>query len=245
MKVEERKTISTAVRGAQAAPARAAQPTAAAAVGVVTDSASIMGIPEPELTPKVRAAIMALMGEVSKLRRELEQSKSRFQELERYANLDPLVPVLNRRAFVRELSRIVSFADRYSMTASLVYFDLNDFKTINDRHGHAAGDEVLLNVGRLLSANVRESDAVGRLGGDEFGVVLANASAEAAVRKAESLAALIERTPLHCDGGLVAISLAYGSYTFKPGEDPAEALARADQAMFKQKRERKNTGQPL
>ncbi|MDP6344948.1 MAG: GGDEF domain-containing protein, partial [Alphaproteobacteria bacterium] len=130
-----------------------------------SDSASVMGIPEPELTPKVRQAIMTLMQEVDNLRNDLERANSRLVHLERLADQDTLVPIPNRRAFVRELSRVISYSQRYDTPASLIYFDLNNFKQINDDHGHAAGDAALLHVADTLLENLRESDAVGRLGG--------------------------------------------------------------------------------
>lgn len=222
--------------GATPAPGAAAPRSAAAPAA---DQATILGIPEAELTPKVRDAIASLMAEVDRLRRELEQSQSRFAELERFANLDPLVPVLNRRAFVREMGRVISFSERYQMPASLIYLDLNNFKEINDAWGHAAGDSALVQVGRLLTAHVRETDVVGRLGGDEFGVILAQANEDVAQRKAESLAGLIEQTPIDWQNEAMRLSAAFGVYTFRPGEDAAAVMENADRAMFQRKRNMK------
>lgn len=203
------------------------------------DTASILGIPEAELTPKVKAAIGTLMAEVERLRGELDHARRRYDELERDANLDVLVPVLNRRAFVREMGRLISFSGRYNMAASLVYFDLNEFKALNDAHGHAAGDAALMHVGNLLTNHVRESDIVGRLGGDEFGIILANAGEEVAQKKAESLAKLLASSPFSFEGHHLTLSAAFGAYAFKPGESAQLALAHADQAMFKRKRSMK------
>ncbi|MCH8189541.1 MAG: GGDEF domain-containing protein, partial [Proteobacteria bacterium] len=104
--------------------AGAAQPEAAAPVK--QDSISIMGIPEPELTPKVREALMALMAEVESMRRDLQEARERLVNLERLADRDPLIPVANRRAFVRELTRTMAYSDRYGHASSVVYIDLND-----------------------------------------------------------------------------------------------------------------------
>ncbi len=210
-----------------------------AAAAPIADSASIMGIPEAELTPKVRDAIMALMSEVETLRREVQTARQRMEELEHFADHDPLVSVRNRRAFVRELTRLISFSDRYNMPASIVYLDLNDLKTINDTLGHAAGDAVLMHVGDLLVRNVRESDVVGRLGGDEFGVILPNASEEAGRRKAEVLADVIQQNPATWDGKKLQLSVAYGIYAFTPGEDATEAMAKADRDMYERKKSMK------
>ncbi|NWH08796.1 MAG: GGDEF domain-containing protein [Alphaproteobacteria bacterium] len=200
------------------------------------DTSAVLGIPESEFTPRVRDAIMKLMTEVDALRQELGRTRKRLEELETEADQDPLLPIFNRRAFVREMSRIMSFAERYGMPASLLYFDLDEFKGINDAHGHAAGDAVLKHVARLLSENIRESDIVGRLGGDEFGVILAKADEAAAMQKADVLADLIRSAPAEWDGKRLSISCTHGASTLKPGDNADHAMERADRAMYERKR---------
>lgn len=206
------------------------------AVRPAADSSAVLGIPEAEFTPRVRDAIMKLMAEVEHLRQELSRTQRRLEEIETVADQDALLPVLNRRAFVREMSRVMSFADRYGLPASLIYFDLDSFKAVNDRHGHAGGDAVLAHVAQLLTENVRESDLVGRLGGDEFGIILAKADERVAARKAETLAQLIAGRPLTWEGAEIAVACTHGVYTFQPGENAAEAMAKADRAMYARKR---------
>ncbi len=214
--------------GAQAsAPATASQP--------VQDSTSVMGIPETEFTPKVRDAIVGLLEEVSKLREELDKSKQRISQLEKLADQDPLVPVANRRSFVRELSRMLSYAQRYGGEISVLYFDVNDMKSINDTYGHAAGDAAIGHVANLLAASIRESDVVGRLGGDEFGIILANAPESEAIQKADQLGKLIAATPFDWKGKQVQVAISAGAYALKGGEDASAMLDNADQAMYVQK----------
>jgi diguanylate cyclase (GGDEF)-like protein len=213
--------------------AAAAQPPTGAAAP--PDSASVMGIPETELTPKVRAAIMTLMEEVQTLRRDLDRAQARLGQLEQLADRDSLAPVYNRRAFVRELNRVISFSQRYSTASSLIYFDINGFKKINDAHGHAAGDAALLHVAKTLLANVRESDTVARLGGDEFGVILAQSDDAQAKQKGRLLADRIAALPVEHEGTAFAVTVAYGVATFRPGEDADAALAAADRAMYEHK----------
>lgn len=224
------------------APARTSATKEPAAPRAVTDTASVMGIPENELTAKVRAAIMTLMEEVDRLRRELGETQRRMSQLERLADEDSLVPISNRRAFVRELSRIISFAERYRTPSSIVFFDINNMKAINDRFGHAAGDAVLLHVANLLTAQVRESDVVARLGGDEFGVILVQADASVAAEKGSSLAAAIEAKPVVFEGQEIPVGVAYGAHTFIPGEKATDALANADKAMYQHKSQKKTAG---
>lgn len=200
-----------------------------------TDSASVMGIPEPELTPKVRQAIMTLMQEVENLRAEVERVNSRLAHMERLADQDTLVPIPNRRAFVREMSRVISYNDRYNAVSSLVYFDLNDFKEVNDKYGHAAGDATLLHVAKTLADNLRESDMLGRLGGDEFGVILSHTDAAQALIKGRQLAQAIMSTPVEHDGAKLTITTSYGITTFQRGQSAQDAMEAADQAMYAQK----------
>jgi diguanylate cyclase (GGDEF)-like protein len=206
----------------------------------VPDVSAVSGIPESEFTPRVRDAIMRLMAEVDRLRGELQGAKKRLEELETMADQDALLPILNRRAFVREMSRIISFAERYQLPASLLYFDLDHFKEINDQHGHAAGDAVLAHVSQLLTENVRESDVIGRLGGDEFGIILAKADEGQAKGKSESLAEIITSRPTIWENKQLSVHCTHGAYTFRPGESANQAIAKADEAMYASKRGKKS-----
>jgi diguanylate cyclase (GGDEF)-like protein len=182
---------------------------------------------------------MALMQEVDKMRRDLEMAQRRIVELEQIADEDPLTHIANRRAFVREMSRMVSFGERYNIPTSLAFLDVNGLKVINDTFGHAAGDAVLTHIANLLTANVRGSDVVGRLGGDEFGVILPNADENVAHAKAQMLSDIIKETPLDWKGNQLKTSVAHGAYSFQPGTDPSSILDEADKKMYAQKRETK------
>jgi diguanylate cyclase (GGDEF)-like protein len=197
---------------------------------------SILGIPEAEFTPRVRDAIMNLMGEVDALRRELTQTRARLDEVEKSADQDPLLPLLNRKAFVRELMRYIAFTGRYNTPASLIYFDMNLLKKVNDNHGHAAGDAVLKNFSDVLLAHVRDSDCVARLGGDEFAVLLSHADQDQALKKADLLAAALKEKPAMWNGKAIPVSFAYGAFELKAGDTVEIAMARADEAMYAQKR---------
>ena len=156
MKVE-RSSAPRAPRQVAAAYGRKVE-AAGGADAVEPVPASVLGIPEAEFTPRVRDAIMGLMSEVDTLRRELGDTRKRLDEVEKAADQDGLLPLLNRRAFVRELTRYIAFTGRYNTPASLIYFDLNHMKKVNDTHGHAAGDAVLKHFAEVLQAHVRDSD---------------------------------------------------------------------------------------
>jgi diguanylate cyclase (GGDEF)-like protein len=190
-----------------------------------------LGIPEAELTPRVREAVASLAAEIDIL-------KARLESLEAVADQDGLLPVLNRRAFVREVARTLSFGERYGVTASLIYFDLDGLKSINDGHGHAAGDAALRHVAELFANNIRKSDILGRLGGDEFGIILPKADQALADKKARALAKLLVARPFIWEGKALTLSVAYGVHTPKKGDDAETAIAVADKAMYAAKRAR-------
>ena len=199
-------------------------------------AAPVFGIPESEFTPRVRDAIITLMAEVDNLRRDLQATKRRLNETEKNADQDQLLPMLNRRAFVRVLTRQISLSARHGTPSSLIYFDLNQFKSINDAHGHPGGDAVLHQFANVLAANVRDSDFIGRLGGDEFGVLLSHADQEQAHKKADLLAQMLHQSPAVWNGQSVPVSFAYGAFEMKAGDDAETAIARADMAMYEHKR---------
>lgn len=203
------------------------------------DAASIMGVPEAELTPNVQRALLSLMGEVDQLRKETERLRGRVRELESLADHDVLLPVLNRRAFLREVSKAVALAERHDAPSALVYMDLNGFKDINDTHGHAAGDAALHHVASLLTAHVRETDAVGRLGGDEFGLVLTLTGRDGAQAKAQELVDILHATPFTYNGQELAVGAAWGCHPLEPGHKAEEAMAEADAAMYARKQAQK------
>jgi diguanylate cyclase (GGDEF)-like protein len=197
---------------------------------------ALAGLNDSELTPPVRNALTRLVDDGDQLRRELASARERIALLERLADEDALMPIANRRAFVRELQRMIGFAERYGLPSSVVYFDVNGMKQINDCHGHPAGDAALLHVAELLHDNIRSSDVVGRLGGDEFGVILAQTNREQAERKAAALAETIVARPLRWGDVVIPVSAAYGVYSFAGKDDPQVAIEAADRAMYQQKR---------
>jgi diguanylate cyclase (GGDEF)-like protein len=230
VRIDPRTPVAAA--GAPRGPKAAAASAGGSAVAAPQDVISILGVPEVELTPRVRQALGMLMAEVDTLRRERDRLREQLKAQEALADTDPLVETMNRRAFVRELARIVSFADRYDVHASLIFFDLDGFKAINDGYGHAAGDATLRHVAAYLKTHTRDSDVVGRVGGDEFAVILAQASGAQAQIKAASLAAGLAETPFLLEGVEHRIQASVGVYTFEKGDTPERVLARADEAMY-------------
>ena len=242
MKIE-RPSAARSARAVTAAYARRVEAASAADPLDTMVPATVLGIPEAEFTPRVRDAIMGLMSEVENLRRELSQTRARLDEAEKAADQDHMLPLLNRRAFVRELTRYIAFTDRYNTPSSLIYFDLNRLKATNDTLGHAAGDAVLAHFTDVLLAQVRESDCVGRLGGDEFAVLLSHATQEQALKKADVLAAAVQAAPAQWNGHSIPVSFAYGAFELQSGDSADTAMARADQAMYAHKKAQRNAAE--
>jgi diguanylate cyclase (GGDEF)-like protein len=204
------------------------------------DSVDVLGIAETEMTPAVTAAVQSLLVEIDDLRGEVGRLKGRLAEVEDLADRDALTPLLNRRAFLRELGRIRTFAKRYGSPASLVYFDLDDLKGVNDRLGHAAGDAALKAVAERLLAHVRESDIVGRMGGDEFAVILVQADQATAEAKAAALARAIEAEPVKFGDWSAPLHISWGVRPITHDIEPEMLVAEADAAMYARKRDRKS-----
>jgi len=221
---------------------KAGSATAGSAPRRIDDTVSIQGIPPEEMTERVQRAILGLMEEVDSLRQELDKTNRRLREMEDVADTDTLLPIPNRRAFIRELNRMISFAERYGTPSTLMFIDLNDMKHINDTYGHEAGDKALFHVARLLVENVRSTDVIARLGGDEFGVILAQADETIGVQKAQELVNLIAESPVELNDTKISMTLAFGTYTFRSGDKPDDALDKADKAMYENKKEIKGEG---
>jgi diguanylate cyclase (GGDEF)-like protein len=187
-----------------------------------------------------RSDAMRLAAEVDRLERELSTARSQMAELEARAEIDPLTDILNRRGFERELKRSLAHAKRYGTSAALIYLDLDGFKAVNDRNGHAAGDAVLKAVASVLARHVRASDVVGRLGGDEFAVLLWHLTETDAQGKAQLLEAAIARTTATHAGATLSVNASAGAALLLPLDQPADVIERADRAMYARKATRRS-----
>jgi diguanylate cyclase (GGDEF)-like protein len=188
-------------------------------------------------TPRTRSRSIAmrLAAEVDALAAQLEASRARVADLEARVDIDPLTDTLNRRGFERELKRSLAYVKRYGTSAALVYVDLDGFKPVNDRHGHAAGDAMLKAVAAALVRSVRASDVVARIGGDEFAVLLWNVSAPDAAAKGEAIEAAVYATPVRWGNSTLVVGASAGVALLGALDSSAEVLARADEAMYARK----------
>jgi len=198
-----------------------------------------LGIPPQEMTPAVEAALATLADKLEDVSRELSRTKESLAELERLVDVDVVAPIPNRRAFMRRLSWAITMQERYGHPSTILFFDLNDFKHINDEYGHAAGDMAIRHVSQLLTHTMRESDFLARIGGDEFAVIMYYAQEEAARKRGEKIAEKLATTPMIFNGKRLTLSTAFGYYTLQSGDDAQAALASADTSMYMDKRRQK------
>ena len=184
---------------------------------------------------KTRAAMAQLLSENEGLRAALDEMRSRVEELERLADTDTLTPLPNRRVFVREVERVARQVARYGTPAAVMFVDVNGLKAINDEHGHQAGDAALIHVATILNREIRVTDSVARIGGDEFGLLLDHLDEDSARAKADWLVATLAEEPLDLGASHLSVSLSIGLTMITPSDNVDAILARADTQMYAEK----------
>jgi diguanylate cyclase (GGDEF)-like protein/PAS domain S-box-containing protein len=167
---------------------------------------------------------------------DISTRKRQEQELQRLATTDALTGLLNRRAFLQEVEQELQRFRRHGRAGTLLMLDLDHFKRVNDRYGHPVGDTVLVQVSAVLRERLRLTDRIGRLGGEEFAVLLPETEPQGALPLAqvlrEAVAALRIATPM----GPLGVTVSIGLAVFLPGEpDAAPLLNRADKALYQAK----------
>jgi diguanylate cyclase (GGDEF)-like protein len=160
------------------------------------------------------------------------QNARKYAEARALADLDALTGLHNRRFFHETLAREVARAQRYQRRLSLIVLDLDDFKAINDRVGHLAGDAVLAEAAERMLSVVRTADFACRVGGDEFGVVLPESSIGEAELLAGRIARAINSRPITSAG---TVNLSAGVAELRPADRPTDLFERADEALYRAK----------
>jgi diguanylate cyclase (GGDEF)-like protein/PAS domain S-box-containing protein len=175
---------------------------------------------------------------------DVTERRSLERRLRHLADHDDLTGLINRRRFQDDLERHLAEGLRYGMTGALLLLDLDEFKAVNDTHGHSAGDRVLQGVAEALRSRLRGSDIVARLGGDEFAVLLPRGGAETAERVSEALRQAIPAEVQAPDGQRVEVSVGYA-----PFEDGVasvdDVLSAADASMYAVKAARSGHADPV
>ncbi|MCE2510163.1 MAG: GGDEF domain-containing protein [Alphaproteobacteria bacterium] len=173
--------------------------------------------------------------------RRLAAQADRIARLEVLTMTDELTGLLNRRGFDAQLGRALATVNRNGSTGILAISDVDNFKAINDHYGHPIGDEVLRELARRILANVRETDYVARIGGDEFAVLMVETGIAYGMRRINALSQLIGRSVVTLNGHRIPVHVSFGIESFGPGDRKKDLISRADAAMFDNKRRKPAT----
>ncbi len=172
---------------------------------------------------------------------DVTEQKTLELELRRLATTDPLTGLFNRRQFTLLGQRALEEHRQKKADLAVLALDIDHFKAINDTYGHAAGDEALKSVSRVLHAALRGADVIGRLGGEEFGVVLTNTHQQAALSTAERLRRAIELEVVESEGQQIRLTTSIGLTDLQAGDVSLEGLMkRADAALYDAKKSGRN-----
>jgi diguanylate cyclase (GGDEF)-like protein len=180
-------------------------------------------------------ALVALLlaAAVAVYARRLRRTAARAEALAGLANTDPLTGLLNRRGIETRLGTELARARRYGDPLAVVFGDLRWLKAMNDRHGHEAGDRALQSVARVLRGQIRDGDACGRVGGDEFAIVLVRQGADGARAFVERVRERLRELP--AESGM-PLDLTLGVSLFpEHGDNPEDLLAAADRHLYAQR----------
>lgn len=159
-----------------------------------------------------------------------------MKKLEMVSRIDGLTQLFNRSHWQSRLSEEFSRAARYQTPLSLIMFDLDHFKKVNDTYGHLGGDAVLCNVARVVRSSLRENDIAGRYGGEEFGIILPNTPEAGAMIVADRIRASIEASPVPFEEREIKATSSLGVAEYRPGvADCEELIAQADAALYRAK----------
>ncbi len=163
------------------------------------------------------------------------------RELKELLITDPLTKINNRRYLDFHLDNMVSEADRFDTTFGILFFDIDDFKHVNDTYGHTVGDGVLTTIASTIKSNIRSGDVVGRYGGEEFVAVLRNVSVKELFHVSEKLRNLCsESVYTHPDGVEIKVTVSVGGTNYVKGEEIYETIERADAYLYESKHNGKN-----
>jgi diguanylate cyclase (GGDEF)-like protein/PAS domain S-box-containing protein len=165
--------------------------------------------------------------------RDLSQRKAREADLERQATTDSMTGVLNRRAFQKRLAEVPR--EEFGCTGVLALLDLDHFKSVNDRFGHAAGDAALLHFADVMRSKLRGEDAIGRLGGEEFAVLFPGLHPQTALAACERVRRALEAHEIVTPHGNFRITVSIGLAPLCPGMTPEASFRQSDAALYRAK----------
>ncbi|UCN01216.1 GGDEF domain-containing protein [Sulfurimonas sp. SWIR-19] len=177
--------------------------------------------------------------EVQRANQVISELSTQVKELEESSNLDSLTKIFNRRALDAYLQKLCAKKElEYEL--HILLLDIDDFKHINDKYGHVAGDKILIFVARLLRKTLRDGDKVFRYGGEEFLIILNRIDAKTCQKIAKRILTLISSNQLFYQGKSLKVTMSLGATMYYPGDTAETLINRADKALYKSKQNGKN-----
>lgn len=195
---------------------------------------------EQQRYAKAKQKINEMSQHLHDLETETGDLRARLHEEQNQAKIDALTCIPNRLAWEERLEEEIARHKRFGTPLVLLVWDIDKFKSINDRFGHRAGDKVLHTLAQAFLKNVRETDFVARYGGEEFVVLMTGSSEEECMLVADKLRNVIKQTGFHFRGESVVITASCGIAGFRQDEDPGQWFERADKAMYRAKEQGRN-----
>ncbi len=198
------------------------------------DFALDMGIADHLILPLDQAELAARLRVQLRRKHYSDQLRQSVQDGLVMAATDPLTGLYNRRYADAHIDGLLARGGGGRLSLAAMVLDLDRFKRVNDRYGHAAGDAVLVELARRLAANFRPADLISRIGGEEFLVVMPDILPEHAARVAERVRHAVETPPFHVPGAAapIAITVSIGLAMHRPGESSVDLIGRADAALY-------------
>jgi diguanylate cyclase (GGDEF)-like protein len=236
-KIRHKGIIPGSVKALQAALQHLTWQTKMIASGDFTQRVDFMG----EFSESFNSMVIQLDESMRKLTIANTQLHDLNLRLELLAHTDPLTGISNRGYFMELLDNEFERARRYGRVFSVLMFDLDHFKTVNDTRGHAAGDEALRSLCTVFQeSGLRKSDFFGRIGGEEFALAVPETGIHAAAETAERIRGNLENNAVSHDGKVFFITASIGVSEYRDGDTPEAVLNRADKAMYRAKEEGRN-----
>lgn len=200
------------------------------AIDAVDDVTNILGTADGDLPEPVQERLGALVGEVERLRNEVELLHRHEAALRDQADHHPVLPVLHRRAFLRELNRLRVQCERTGVSGALVYLHLGGIEVLRDQYGIAASDAALIKAHEILSGQIEQGDAIGYLDGGDFAIALAVVTEAEATQRAQRMAERLVESPFIWNGTRHVFAVTWSRVPFAPGLEGEQLLLAADAA---------------
>lgn len=195
---------------------------------------------QSEREDKAAERLKVLHERIDDMEKKSADIQSKLEEQKLLAVLDPLTGLPNRAAYDDKMIELLGKDSAQAMPLSMVVCDIDHFKLVNDNFGHLAGDKVLRLVAKILRGGLRESDFIGRYGGEEFVVVMPQTSVEQAKEMMDKLRRVIQQSPFNFKGQPVSVTVSFGVAGLNPAESAEGLFSRADTALYRAKEEGRN-----